>query len=144
MKTITPRRLLLAYLAALLCFLLLDAIWLSLMGPRLYRPALGALLAPAVDWLAVALFYPLYLLGLLIFAIVPALERRRPSQALARGALLGLVAYATYDLTNQATLRDWPWLITAIDLAWGSLLSGCAAWVGACLTSRPARRTDAP
>ncbi|QPF74511.1 DUF2177 family protein [Roseateles sp. DAIF2] len=141
--TTSPRRLLLAYAAALLCFLLLDAAWLTWMGPRLYRPALAALMAPAVDWRAVALFYPLYLLGLLVFAIVPALERRRPGQALGRGALLGLVAYATYDLTNQATLRDWPWLITAIDLAWGSLLSGCTAWVSTSLTSRPARRTGA-
>jgi len=128
---VPPRRLWLAYAAAWLVFLLLDACWLTLMGPRLYRPALGPLLAPEVDWLAAGLFYPLYLFGLLVFAIAPALERRQPRTALRLGALFGLVTYATYDLTNQATLRDWPWIVTLADLAWGSLLSGSAAWAAA-------------
>lgn len=137
------RRLLLAYATALLCFLLLDAIWLTLMGPRLYRPALGHLFAAEVDWRAAVLFYPIYLLGLLVFAIAPALERQRSAAALWRGALFGLVTYATYDLTNQATLRGWPWHLTAIDLVWGSVVSGSAAWAAARLTSRPASRTAA-
>ncbi|HSD39853.1 MAG TPA: DUF2177 family protein [Rhodocyclaceae bacterium] len=139
----SPRQLLLAYLTAALSFLLLDACWLTLMGPRLYRPALGALMASEVDWLAAALFYAIYLSGLLKFAISPAIECKRPGLALRYGALLGLVAYATYDLTNQATLRGWPWAITLADLAWGMFVSGTAAWVAARLTCRPGSRKSA-
>lgn len=131
----SPRRLLLAGLAALLCFLALDACWLSLMGPRLYRPKLAALMADEVDWLAAALFYAVYLSGLMTFAILPALERGGPRRALRLGALMGFVAYATYDLTNQATLRGWPWAVTAADLAWGAVVSGAAAWAGARVAS---------
>ena len=130
-----------AYARALACFLALDASWLATMCPRLYRPALGALMAPVPDWRAAAAFYALYLLGLVVLAVAPALERRDARVALRRGALLGLVAYATYDLTNQATLRGWPWTITLADLAWGTLASGSAAWVAARFTSRPGSRT---
>ena len=136
-----PGRLLLAYLAALGCFLLLDACWLALMGPRLYRPAIGALMAAEVDWPAAGLFYLLYLFGLLAFAILPALDRRQPGLAARLGALLGLVAYGTYDLTNQATLLGWPWAITLADLAWGTVASAGAAWAATRLTCRPASRT---
>jgi len=150
--THSPRTLLTAYLAALLCFLAMDACWLSLMGPRFYAPALGPLMAPAVGWLAAVLFYPAYIAGLIYFAVLPALESAQPSvalQALRRGSLLGLLAYATYDLTNQSTLRDWPWSVTLVDMAWGAVVSGAASGFGAYvasrfasrLTSRPARRT---
>ncbi len=132
-----------AYLWALACFLVLDAVWLSVMGPRLYRPALGPLLAPQVDWTAAVLFYALYLVGLVVFAIAPALEAGAAAVALRRGALFGLIAYATYDLTNQATLRGWPWAVTAADLAWGAAASGASAWVAARITSRPGRRRHA-
>jgi uncharacterized membrane protein len=134
----SPRTLFVAYLSALLSFLLLDAVWLSLMGPRLYKPALGSLMASDVDWLAAVLFYAIYLAGLLVFAIAPALAEGAPGAALWRGAFFGLVAYATYDLTNQATLRDWPWAITVADLVWGSFVSGVSAWAAARLTSRRA------
>jgi uncharacterized membrane protein len=134
----SARTLSIAYLWALVSFLLLDAVWLSLMGPRLYKPALGDLMAPDVDWLAAVLFYAIYLAGLLVFAIAPALADGAAGAALRRGAFFGLVAYATYDLTNQATLRGWPWAITAADLVWGSFVSGAAAWVSARLTSRQA------
>jgi len=140
---LSPCRLLLAYLAALFCFLLLDACWLTLTAARIYRVALGHLMADGIDWLPVAIFYPLYLAGLLAFAIAPALEQRRPLAALWRGALLGLVSYAAYDFTNQATLRNWPWIITAIDLAWGTFVSAATAWAAVRLTSRPASRTAA-
>ncbi|KQX87102.1 DUF2177 family protein [Variovorax sp. Root473] len=138
----SPRTLLSAYLAALACFLVLDAVWLSVMGPRLYQPALGALMAPQVNWAAAVLFYVLYGVGLVVFAIAPALGAAGPAVAWRRGALFGLVAYATYDLTNQATLRDWSWAVTAADLAWGTAVSGVSAWVAARITSRPARRRN--
>jgi len=118
----------LAYVVALGCFLALDACWLGIMGPRLYRPRIGALMAEQVDWPAAALFYLVYITGLTVLAIAPALRPPHAKAALARGALFGLVAYATYDLTNQATLAGWPWLVTAADLAWGTLASGAAAW----------------
>ena len=139
MKPSPPRlsRVCLACLAALLCFLALDACWLSLMGPRLYRPNLAALMADEVDWLAAGLFYAIYLLGLTAFAILPGLDRGGPRRALRLGALMGFVAYATYDLTNQATLRDWPWVVTVADLAWGAFVSGTSAWVGARVASHP-------
>ena len=121
------------------------------MTPRLYLPALAALLAPRPNVLAVALFYPAYVGGLLFFAIAPALapasalepepepaalQPGRSRMALGRGALFGLLAYATYDLTNQATLRGWPWMITWIDLLWGTVLSGAVACVAALITAR--------
>ena len=125
---LSPRRLIAAYLVALACFLALDACWLTLAGPRLYRPALDPHLASAVDWRAAALFYALYIGGLLVFAIVPAIAARDAATGLRRGALLGLFAYATYDLTNQATMTGWPWAVTFADLAWGTFVSACASW----------------
>lgn len=113
----------------LACFLTLDACWLALIGPRLYRPELDGLLSANVDWLAAVLFYLLYLAGLTTFVMVPASVEGRPARALSKGALFGLVAYGTYDLTNQATLAGWPWRITAADLAWGAFVSGMSSWV---------------
>lgn len=117
-----------------LVLLPLDALWLTLAGPALYGPAIGHLMAASPDWRAGLAFYALYLLGLAVLVLragEPAAPPT-PRAALRRGALFGLVAYATYDLTNQATLRDWPWYLTTIDLVWGSLLtaSACtwAAW----------------
>ena len=143
---LSTSRLLLAYATALGCFLLLDAGWLTLTSARIYRPALGHLMAAEVDWRAVAIFYPLYLIGLLVFAIKPALEQRKATAALWRGALLGFISYAAYDFTNQATLRDWPWSLTAIDLAWGTFVSAATAWAASLLTQltfRPERRRPA-
>ncbi|MDE2370705.1 MAG: DUF2177 family protein [Burkholderiales bacterium] len=128
-----------AAVAATVCsFLALDALWLSTMSARLYRPALGPLLAAAPDWIAAAAFYPLYLAGVVVFAVAPALRGGRRRDAAARGAFLGLVAYATYDLTNQATLRDWPWAVTLADLAWGMCATAIAAAVGATAARRRA------
>lgn len=132
-----------AYLAALACFLALDAVWIGTMTQRLYRPSLGHLLAPEVDWPAAVLFYALYIGGLVYFAVAPALVSARPAVALRRGALLGLLAYATYDLTNQATLRDWPWTVTLADLAWGTFVSGAASWAAARITCPPGSRRPA-
>ncbi len=135
----------LAYLATLVVFLAMDAVWLGTMAGRVYQPAIGHLMAATVDWRAVAVFYPLFVAGLVHFAVAPALRRGRSRLAVAQGACFGFLAYATYDFTNQATLRDWPWLITAIDLAWGTVISGVSSGVAtlvtAALTSRRATRT---
>lgn len=118
------KQFLLSYLAAGLVFIACDAVWLSLMGPRLYKPLLQGILSDTVRPLPAILFYILYITGIVVFAILPS---TRPILALGRGALFGLIAYATYDLTNQATLRTWPTLLTVLDLSWGALVTGLAA-----------------
>ena len=115
-----------AYAAAAVVFLLLDAIWLTMMASRLYRPAIGHLMRPDFDLGAAALFYALYLLGIVVFVVRSAVGS---GQAFVRGALFGLICYATYDLTNQATLVGWPWHVTLIDLVWGAFVTGSSAAV---------------
>jgi len=119
-----------AYFAVALSFLAVDAVWLSLMTSRFYRPALRSILAERVQVRPALAFYVLYVLGLVIFAVAPGLAAGRWSTALWHGALFGLFTYMTYDLTNQATLRDWPAAVTAADLGWGVVSSAWAAAVG--------------
>src|ERR1700709_2567053 len=114
------------YLAALVAMLVPDIGWLALAGPRLYRPALGDLLSDSFSPAPAVLFYLIYAVGLVVFTTETTL-----AGAAGRGALFGLCAYATYDLTNQATLRGWPTYLTLADLAWGTLLSAFAAFVAA-------------
>ena len=120
-------RLLIAWLLAALIFLAMDAVWLGLMATRLYRPEIGTLLRSSFDLLPALLFYLLYVSGIVVLAVQPALDAGRPQMAGWRGALLGLVSYGAYDLTNQATLKGWSWRVTLADLAWGSLATGTAA-----------------
>ena len=115
-----------AYLAILLPFGALDAIWLSLMGPRLYRPTLGDILLANVNVPAAVSFYLIYPVGILVFATLPALKAGSVAPALIYAALFGALAYATYDLTNQATLRNWTLQLTLADMAWGAVASGLA------------------
>lgn len=125
-----------AYIATMVVFLAIDAVWLSTMSSRLYRPALGDMLAETPNWTAAILFYAIYIAGIVIFAIAPALDGGSWRAAATRGALLGFVAYATYDLTNQATLKNWPVAITLADLAWGTLLTGFSATIGYLIARR--------
>jgi uncharacterized membrane protein len=120
-----------AYAVTALAFLGLDAVWLTTMADRLYRPALGNLMAEKFALGPAAAFYFLYVAGIVGFAVAPAVAAGSATSALLRGAALGLVAYATYDLTNQATLRGWPWSVTLADLAWGTVATGLAAWIAA-------------
>lgn len=131
------RRSLVAFGAGALAFLALDAVWLTLMAERLYRPAIGHLMRDGFDVVAAAVFYVLYLGGIVVFAVLPS---QRTRTALLRGACFGLVAYATYDLTNQATLRGWPWHVTLIDLAWGAFVTALGAGAGHAAVQRAARR----
>ena len=124
-------RLLAAYFGTLVVFMTMDAGWLTLMGARLYRPVLGPLLADKVDTGAAVVFYLIYVAGLTVFAVRPALAGGHVRAALGLGALLGLVAYATYDLTNQATLRLWSLRITIADIGWGMTASAVASACGA-------------
>jgi uncharacterized membrane protein len=120
----------LAYIASLAAFLAADGIWLSIMAPRVYRPAIGHLMADSFALSPAIAFYALYGIGLVAFAVLPGLASGKLMTAALYGALFGLVAYATYDLTNQATLRDWPLNLTLIDMAWGAFASGIAAMAG--------------
>jgi uncharacterized membrane protein len=130
----TKRRMAMAYLLTAVVFLALDAVWLTATYDRLYRPAIGHLLRDGFALAPAAAFYALYVLGVVVFAVRPGQLSGRTSVAAARGALFGLIAYATYDLTNQATLRDWPWHVTLIDLCWGATVSAAAAAVACRLT----------
>lgn len=127
-------RLLISYLSTGVVFLAIDTVWLTLMASRLYRPHLGSLMADKLNFPPAILFYLLYIAGIVVFAVHPALTSGRWTTALMLGAFLGLVAYGTYDLTNHATLRDWPVLITVADLIWGTLLTGLSAAAGMLIT----------
>lgn len=129
-------RYLLAYLGSGVVMAVLDAVWLTAVGPRLYRPAIGELLAPQPNLRVAVLFYLIYVGGIVFLAVTPALRDGSALRAAVSGAVLGLVAYATYDLTNQATLRVWPAHLTLIDLAWGTCVTAAAALGGYWLASR--------
>ncbi len=107
------------YLISLPVFLAIDMVWLIFVAKSFYAQQIGFLLKTNVNWPAAIIFYLLFIVGLVVFVIIPALEKNSWSYALFFGALFGLVTYATYDLTNLATMKNWPVLITVVDLAWG-------------------------
>jgi uncharacterized membrane protein len=110
------------YGIAFVVFFVVDLIWLGLVAKDLYQKEIGTLLKPDVNWVAAIIFYLLFILGLVIFVINPAVESGSLAKAMMLGAFFGLVTYATYDLTNLATMRDFTLKITAIDLTWGTFL----------------------
>ncbi len=116
-----------SYLSVAVIMVGLDAIWLSLTATPLYRAQLGPLMLPKPVIAPAVIFYLLYVVGVVILVVLPALTARSWGFALTRGALLGCVAYATYDLTNQATVHGWSATITLADLAWGTTLTAAAA-----------------
>jgi len=119
------------YFVALAVFLLVDMVWLSLIARGFYKKYLGALLGSRVRWAAAILFYLVYILGLIVFVIRPAIIRGEPIEALFYGALFGLISYATYDLSNLATIREWPLVVTVVDLVWGTALGGIVSLASA-------------
>ncbi len=118
------------YLATIIAGLAIDSIWLGLVARNLYKNHLGHLLAEQPNWYAAVAFYLIFTAGVVVFAIAPALSTGSPWKALALGGFLGLVTYATYDLTNHATIKNWPWMITLIDLAWGTFFTATISCVG--------------
>lgn len=117
------------YLVALFIFLVIDLLWLGLIAKNLYSKQLGHLMSDNVNWIAAIIFYLLFIVGLVFFVIMPAIEKGSWSYALLAGFLFGLISYATYDLTNLATLKDWPISITLIDLVWGTSLGGLVSMI---------------
>lgn len=118
------------YGVCIVAFFALDFVWLSTATPRIYKPMLGSLLSDNPKLGVAAGFYVLYVIGIVVFAVAPALAEGNLIAALWRGALFGFLAYATYDLTNLATLRDFPWQIAALDMTWGTVLNAAVAAVG--------------
>ncbi|GAC1689144.1 MAG: DUF2177 family protein [Terriglobales bacterium] len=111
------------YLITLPIFFTLDMLWLGVVAKKFYIKHIGLLMKANVNWLAAILFYLLFIGGLVLFVIAPALEESSWVRALVFGALFGLITYATYDLTNLATLKYWPVAVTVVDLLWGMTLA---------------------
>lgn len=111
------------YAIAFTVFLAIDAVWLTLIAKHFYAKHLGYLMAKNPNLLAALMFYLIFIAGLLFFVITPALDKKMWMHALLAGLFFGLVTYATYDLTNLATVRDWPLIVTIVDLMWGMCLS---------------------
>jgi uncharacterized membrane protein len=125
-----------AYIASAVTFLALDALWLGVVAQKMYQREFGPLLLEKPNMAAAAVFYALYLVGIVFFAVKPALEAGSWSRALIHGALFGLIAYATYDLTNLATLKGFPFKVVIPDLAWGAFVTSAAAIAGYAAASK--------
>lgn len=111
------------YLIALPVFFAVDMLWLGLVAKGFYQKQIGFLMKPDVNWLAAIIFYLLFIAGLVVFVVQPAFEKKLFSEIVFKGVLFGLVTYATYDLTNLATVKNWPLMVTVVDLVWGMTLS---------------------
>lgn len=109
-----------AYIIALILFCVIDLLWIGVIAKSFYRKYLGYIMAERVNWFAAVVFYLLFVFGLVFFVIQPAFTAGLGLRAAGYGALFGLVSYATYDLTNHATVRNWPKIITIADMAWGA------------------------
>lgn len=129
-------RIIIAYIVTLLVFAVVDAVWLINSADLLYRPIIGPILVPEFRLAPAILFYLLYIAGLIYFAVAPGLADGRWQTALVKGGLFGFFAYATYDLTNQATLLLWSSKITIADMIWGTFVSGVSSAGGCFLTSK--------
>ena len=117
------------YVIALIVFFLIDLFWLVAVARKLYQQELGYIMSEKPNWIVAALFYLIFIAGLVFFVINPAMEKNSWVFALLVGMLFGFITYSTYDLTNLATLKDWPLKITIIDLIWGSSLGGLVSTV---------------
>lgn len=115
------------YMIGLPVFLGIDMIWLTFIAKNFYAKQIGFLMAKNPNILAAFIFYLIFIAGLVVFVITPALDKKMWLQALLAGALFGLVTYATYDLTNLATVKDWPIVVTIVDLAWGMFVSAAVS-----------------
>jgi uncharacterized membrane protein len=124
------------YFIAFPVFFAIDMVWLVLVAKKFYAAHIGFLLKPDVNWLAAIIFYLLFIGGLVTFVISPAVEKHSWLNALLYGAFFGLVTYATYDLTNLATLKDFPLLVTIVDLAWGMVVSASVSIITYLIVNR--------
>jgi uncharacterized membrane protein len=117
------------YVIALPVFVAIDMLWIGLVAKNFYRNQIGFLMKSEINWIAALVFYLLFIVGLVLFVIAPAIEKKSWMHALLFGMLFGLITYATYDLSNLATLKDWPLLLTIVDLVWGATLAASVSTV---------------
>ncbi len=117
------------FLITFVVFMIIDLIWLGFIAKNIYRKYLGHLMKKNVNWLAAIIFYCIFIVGLIFFVIDPALQKENIRYAFLAGGGFGLVTYGTYDLTNLATLKEWPMNVTVIDLIWGTVLSAATAGI---------------
>lgn len=123
------------YLAALITIAILDGAWLTIMGKRFYAQYIGHLMAQSPQWVPVVLFYLIYIIGVTVLVTMPAIYSGVSiGKVFMLGALLGLAAYGAYDFTNHATLRDWPTVVTVVDLLWGMVVTGMTSAVAVVIT----------
>ncbi len=127
-------RFVIAYIATAVVFAGMDFVWLSLAAPRLYKPELGEQIIDGVRIAPAVLFYVIYMVGVTVLCVMPALDSGSWSKATLNGAVLGVAAYAAYDLTNQATLRVWSTKVTVADLSWGMVATAVAATLAVLIT----------
>ncbi|MEI7982490.1 MAG: DUF2177 family protein [Bacteroidota bacterium] len=118
------------YFATLFVFFAIDMFWLGVIAKTFYKKQLGFLMAPEVNWYAALIFYFLFIIGILVFVVLPGIRENALPAMLIKAALFGLITYATYDLTNLATVKDWPLVITIVDLVWGMVLSTLVSMAG--------------
>jgi uncharacterized membrane protein len=123
-------KLIISYLLTTVVFFAIDMTWLGFIAKNLYRKYLGSFLSDTVNWTAAIIFYLLFIVGIFYFAILPAVEKNSLAKAVLSGALFGFFTYATYDLTNLATLKNWPLPIVFIDIIWGAVLTGLVSTAG--------------
>lgn len=117
-------RLPILYIICTVVFFAIDMVWLGFVARGFYRDKLGFIISDKVNWPAAAIFYLIYIAGILFFAVLPALKEGNWQLALLNGAVLGGLCYATYDLTNMATISQWPLIVVLVDIAWGIVLTG--------------------
>jgi uncharacterized membrane protein len=117
------------YAIALPVFFAIDMLWLGVVARNFYRAQIGSLLKDEVNWWAAIIFYLIFIAGIVYFVLVPAMEKQSWRHALFVGAAFGFITYATYDLTNLATMKHWPLTVTLVDLAWGAVLTGSVSIV---------------
>ena len=123
-------KIILSYLLTTVVFFAIDMVWLGLVAKNIYQKYLGALLSETVNWAAAIIFYLIFIVGIFIFVINPAIEKQSVIRAIVLGTIFGFIAYATYDLTNYATLKGFPLNIVFIDLAWGAVLTALVSTAG--------------
>lgn len=123
-------KIIISYFLTTIVFFAIDMVWLGLVAKNIYQKYLGSLLSETVNWAAAIIFYLIFIVGIFIFVITPAIEKQSVLRAVVLGAIFGFISYATYDLTNYATLRGFPLTIVFIDLAWGAALTAMVSVAG--------------
>ena len=120
---------LLIFIITSVIFFAIDIVWLGLIAKNYYQEKIGFLMADKVNWVAALVFYVMYIGGILYFVILPSIDNGNWQTALLKGAILGMLCYGTYDLTNMATLKNWPYQLVIIDILWGAFLTGATATI---------------